>query len=219
MGLDMLGNIIRRTLVLAAVFAAFFGVSFNARADDARELYIDPAVGLWSFTEQYQVDPVVRAGGAVGFTYSVSENLTGRTRVQAMWLQGLDGDGRDVRVGTFVGWRNAAGGFEVGIDVFQNRYNLRDMDLHDSLGVEIPITMYLGPEFIYGIVGISPALLQHSERRVDWDDATLMGGFGHEFGWQVGVGSQINKTRVAVVYSRRQVSGQVIEGLNVAVGR
>lgn len=215
----MLQKTLKKTLWIAATFVAFFAVSSNALADDGHELYVDPAVGLWSVTDQNQLDPVIRAGGAVGFTYGVGENMTGRTRVEAMWLQGSDGNGSDVRVGTFVGWRNAAGGFEVGVDVFQNRYDLRGLDLHDSLGVELPVRLYLGPEIAHGIVGISPALLQHSERRVDWGQATLGGGFGHEFGWQVGVGSQIRKTRVAVVYSRRQVSGDVIEGLNVAIGR
>ncbi len=215
----MLLDTFKKALAALGIFIAFFGVSGNALADDGRELYIDPSVGLWSVTEQNQLDPVVRAGGAVGFTYDVGENLNGRTRVEGTWLQSLDGDGRDVRVGTFVGWRNPAGGFEIGLDLFQNRYSLRDLKLHDSLGIELPIRMYVGPEIIHGIVGVSPALLQHPERRVDWQDATLLGGFGHEFGWQVGVGSQIRKTRVAVTYSRRQVAGDVIEGLNVAVGR
>jgi hypothetical protein len=210
---------LKKTLALMATFIAFFAVSNNALADDDRELYIDPTVGLWSVTEQNQVDPTVRAGLAVGFTYEVGENLAGKTRIEGMWLQALDGTGRDVRAGTFVGWRNATGGFEVGVDLFQNRYDLTDLQLHDSLGIEVPVKVFLGPEIAHGIVGISPALLQHADRRVDWQTASLMGGFGHEFEWQVGVGSQIRKTRIAVVYSRRQVAGDVIEGLNVAVGR
>ncbi len=215
----MISKTLRKLMALFVVFATFFGLSSDALAGKDREVYIDPGFGLWSVTEQNQLDPVMRAGGAIGFTYEVGENLGGRTRVEGMWLQGLEGDGRDIRVGTFVGWRNTAGGFEIGVDVFQNRYDLSDLSLHDSLGVELPVVLYLGPEVLHGIVGISPALLQHSERRVDWSTATLQGGFGHEFGWQVGVGSQIRKTRVAVVYSRRQVSGDIIEGLNVMVGR
>ena len=215
----MLRSTLKKSLAVLATLVAFFAVSSNALAGEGRELYIDPTIGLWSVTEQHQIDPTIRAGMAVGFTYDVGENLAGRTRVEGMWLQALDGTGRDVRVGTFVGWRNEFGGIEVGVDVFQNRYDLRDLYLHDSLGIEVPVKLFLGPELVHGVVGISPALLQHAERRVDWSEATLQGGFGHEFGWQVGVGSQIRQTRVAVVYSRRQVSGDVIEGLNVAVGR
>ncbi len=213
-------QLFKKALAAIVTFVAFFAVSSNAlAADDERELYIDPTFGLWSVTEQNQLNPTIRTGLAVGFTYPVGETWNGRSRVEGMWLQAADGTGRDVRAGTFIGWRNAAGGFEIGLDLIQNRYDLRDLKLHDSMGLEVPVRVFLGPEFVHGIVGISPALLQHAERRVDWSQAQLPVGFGHEFGWQVGVGSQIRKTRVAVVYSQRQVSGDVIEGLNVMVGR
>ena len=211
---------LKKFLLLTLVFGAFFGVSANAlAADGGRELYIDPGVGLWSVTEQNQLDPVLKVGTAVGFTYGLTDRLNGRTRVEGTWLQGVEGNGRDLRVGTFVGWRNAGGGFEVGLDVFQNRFHVRDLELHDSLGLELPVRMYLGPEVAHMVVGVSTAWLQHPQRRVDWSTATLQGGFGHEFAWTVGVGSQLRKTRVAVVYTRRQVAGDVIDGLNIQVGR
>ena len=180
--------------------------------------YLAPDIGVVVFTNGQVADVGASRGAQVGFRYNQKEgDLYGRTRLAAAYLITNGGSGTDIRLGTFFGWRPKLMGAEAGLDVFNNRYNGTAVDLAPTTGVDIPLTVELGPQQIYLIGGIIPTLLGDKTRRVDWPTRTDF-GFGHEFAWLVGAVLNAGPLNISAIWTHRVVAGGTSEGLGIGLG-
>ncbi len=199
-----------------------WGDDETASADEPREKwtpkpYFRPILGFSSVVTSSSVYTGAQLGATAGLTYWRAP-LMGRTRVLAAYYIGTSKvSGAELRLGTFMGPHFKLAGAEAGIDVFWDRF-LQDGDelLAPSVGIDFPVNVQLGPEVIYVMAGVCTAIMFNEERRVDWDDRDAF-GFGHEFGWQLGLGAKLGKVRAAAVYSQRQVVAGTRRGLGVSL--
>ncbi len=181
------------------------------------EPYFRPVAGLSSFVGSSGTHTGVRLGATAGVHYWKAP-LLGRSRALAAWTTGSSGlSGLDLRLGSFIGPHQTYWGAEAGLDLFWDRYSVDGNDmLPSSAGIDFPLNLHLGPERIYALAGVTPALLFAPERRVDWS-ATEAFGFGHEFGWQLGVGARLGRFGANLVYSRRVVVSGVHNGWGISL--
>lgn len=181
------------------------------------EPYWRPVAGLSSFTTSSGTWVGVRMGATAGVHYWKSP-LLGRTRALGTWTTGSnDVSGLELRLGSFMGPHKEYWGVEGGVDVFWDRYSASGIDLlPGSAGVDLPLNLHVGPQHIYGLAGITPALLFAAERRVDWSQTDAF-GFGHEFGLQAGLGARISGLGAAVVYSHRVVATGIYSGWSLSL--
>ncbi len=181
------------------------------------EPYWRPVAGLSSFTTSGGTWLAVRMGATAGVHYWKAP-LLGRTRALATWTTGSQSaSGLEARLGTFMGPHKEYWGVEAGVDLFWDRFSAAGVDLLPaSAGIDLPLNLHLGPQQIYGLVGITPALLFAQERRVDWSSTDAF-GFGHEFGLQAGAGAHVGRLGAALVYSRRVVVNGVYSGWSLSL--
>jgi hypothetical protein len=152
-------------------------------------------------------------GSEVGFRYSQREgSLAGRTRISGKGMGVLGGWGSETRAGTFLGVRRTLIGLEVGVDFFRNDYLGEEISLVDSLGVDVPLTVKIGPKLLQGVATVAPAFGMDPERRVDWTTTSAF-GIGDEFEWAVGVELGLPIVGVSVSYKERIVADAQIRSL------
>ncbi len=152
-------------------------------------------------------------GSEGGFRYSQREgSLEGRTRVAGKGIGVLGGWGSETRVGTFLGIRRMLFGLELGVDVFRNNYVGKEIALVDSLGVDVPISLKVGPKLVQGVATVSPAFAMDPERRVDWSTTSVM-GLGDEFEWSLGVEVGLPIVGISLTYKERTVADAQIRSL------
>jgi hypothetical protein len=134
-----------------------------------------------------------------------------RTRALAAWTTG-GLSGLDLRLGSFLGVEKELWGLSVGPDLFWNRYSAGGADLlPSSLGIDFPLDLHLGPEKVYALGGLVPAVLFDPSRHAE---GALL---GHEFGWRAGIGAHLGRIGLAVQYSRRAVVGGALSGWGVSL--
>ena len=152
-------------------------------------------------------------GSEGGFRYSQRDgSLEGRTRVAGKGMGVLGGWGSETRAGTFLGLRRMLIGIEIGVDVFKNDYIGKEVALVESFGVDVPLSLKLGPKLLQGVATISPAFLMDPERRVDWS-TTSRPGFGDEMEWSLGVEVGLPIVGVSLTYKERMVADAQIRSL------
>ena len=152
-------------------------------------------------------------GSEGGFRYSQREgSLAGRTRVAGKGVGVLGGWGSETRIGTFLGVRRMLLGLELGVDVFRNDYVGKEIALVDSLGVDVPISLKVGPKLIQAVATVAPAFAMDPERKVDWSTTSAM-GFGDEFEWSLGVEVALPIGGVSLTYKERTVADAQIRSL------
>ncbi len=181
------------------------------------EPYFRPVFGISSFVGSEGSYTGVRLGATAGVHYW-KDPLLGRTRALVAWTTGSGGlSGLDLRLGSFMGPQKKYWGADAGLDLFWDRYGVDSADLLPaSAGIDIPFNLHLGPEKLYGLGGITPAVLFNPDRRVDWSRTDVF-GFGHEFAWQLGFGARLGRFGVHAVYSRRVVASGVRSGVGLSV--
>ena len=180
------------------------------------EPYWRPVAGISSYSSGGSTWVGARMG-ATGGVYYWKSPLLGRTRAQGSWVTSSGVSGLELRLGSFMGPHQKYWGAEAGVDVFWNRFSADGVDLiPGSAGIDLPLNVHLGPQEIYGLAGITPAILFAPERRVDWSNTEAF-GFGHEFGWQLGVGARLGRIGAALTYSRRIVASGVYSGWGVSL--
>jgi hypothetical protein len=152
-------------------------------------------------------------GSEVGFRYSQRDgSLAGRTRIAGKGMGVLGGWGSETRAGTFLGLRGTLIGLEVGADFFRNDYLGEAIALVDSFGVDVPLTLKIGPQLIQGVATVAPAFGMDPERRVDWATTSAF-GIGDEFEWSVGFELDLPIVGVSVNYKERIVADAQIRSL------
>ncbi len=178
--------------------------------------YWRPVAGISSVASSSGVYTGVRLGATAGLSYW-KDPLAGRTRALAAYTAGSSGfSGLDLRLGSFMGPQQKYWGAEAGADLFWDHYSAGSLELiPGSAGVDFPLNLHLGPSELYGLAGVSSALLFDPDRRVDWSSTDAF-GFGHEFGWQLGVGAKLGRIRGHVAYTRRTVVGGTVSGWAVS---
>ncbi len=210
-----------RSLALpAAALAAGLACPWSAQAAEPGwqvEPYWRPVAGISAYATSSGTWVGARMGATGGVHYWKSP-LLGRTRVLGTWTTGSGSmSGLEFRVGSFMGPHQKYWGAEAGVDLFWDRVTVGNSELlPGSAGVDLPLNLHIGPQEIYGVAGITPALLFNPDRRVDWSQTDAF-GFGHEFAWNLGAGARIGKIGAALVYSHRVVVSGVHSGWSVSL--
>jgi hypothetical protein len=124
----------------------------------------------------------------------------------------LGGWGAETRVGSFLGYRRLLFGVELGIDVFRNDYIGREVALVESFGVDVPLSLKVGPKLVQGVASIAPAFFMDPERKVDWSTSSFP-GFGDEFEWSLGVEIGLPIVGISLTYKERMVADAQIRSL------
>jgi hypothetical protein len=119
--------------------------------------------------------------------------------------------GLETRAGSFLGYRRFLWGVEIGVDVFRNNFSGEEVSLVDSLGVEVPLSLKLGPKLIQAVATVAPAYLEDPERRVSWSGEEW--GVGHEFRWSLGVEIGLPIVGVSLAYQEKRVAGGTVQGV------
>ncbi len=157
-------------------------------------------------------------GSEGGFQYSQREgSLSGRTRIGVSWMGGVGSEGRDLRVGTFLGQRGALFGYEVGVDIFENNLTTDRVSLATSSGIDFPLKLIVGPRLLEGFIAFTPTYLVEESRRVDWESTGLSAALGHEMELSAGVAFRLPIVGVSLAYSDRQISGGRVQSLKFGV--
>jgi hypothetical protein len=180
--------------------------------------FLRPVLGLSRYSGDDGAHLGLQLGASAGLAIWRAPFLD-RTRILAAWTTG-GLDGLDLRLGSFVGMEKEHWGFSVGPDLFWNRYAAGGDDLLPlSGGVDLPLDVHFGPERLFVLAGLTPALLFEPDRRVDWADAAEEGafGFGHELAWRLGVGARVGRAGFNLQYSRRRVVGGVLSGWGLSL--
>jgi hypothetical protein len=201
---------------VAPVRAAPEGSGAEASVPWQVEPYWRPVLGFSTFASSAGVSTGARLGATGGVHYWKAP-LLGRTRVLGAYTTGSSLSGLDLRLGSFMGPQWKLAGVEAGVDVFWDRYTAAGAEVMPaSAGVDLPLAVQVGPESFYGMAGVTPAILFAPERRVDWSSTDAF-GFGHEFGWQLGVGARLGRVGANLLYSRRIVASGVYSGWGVSL--
>lgn len=157
-------------------------------------------------------------GSEAGFTYSQRDgSLGGRTRVGGSWVGGVGSEGRELRVGTFIGHRGALIGYEIGADLFENNLATDRVALATSAGMDFPLKLIVGPKLLEGFVAFTPTYLVEESRRVDWEAAGFTAALGHEMELSAGLALRLPIVGMSVAYSERQVAGGRVQALKFGV--
>ena len=152
-------------------------------------------------------------GSEAGFRYRQKEGkLMGRTRVAGSRIQSFDGGGSEVRLGSFLGVRRFLLGVELGADVFRNQYAGEALTLSQSYGVDVPLSIKVGPKLLQGVATVTPAWISDSERAVDWSEVSHF-GVGNEFEWAMGFEVNLPIVGISVRYSERTVATGEIQSV------
>ncbi len=183
----------------------------------ARSPILKPDVGLAMYSANGNLEVGIALGAQVGLSYTQRTGLlAGRTRVGGTLTRTLGGPGTDLRVGTFLGPQAKLVGFDAGVDVFRNGYDGVVLSIEQSAGVDVPLTLRVGPRLLHGLVNVTPAWLDKGSRRVDWSTAEGS-GFGHELGWLLGGAISTPVMGVQAGYSERYVAGGTSKGLYAGI--
>ncbi len=175
-----------------------------------------PDVGVAGVVQDLDEPFFLAFGGSAGIKLTQQGGwFFGAVRVHADWIIGTDKRGHQVRVGLFGGLHHEWWGLELGVDGWRNRYALEDFILPASFGMDLPLQLAGGPRQLHAVVGIAPALVVLDERRVDWDQAEIL-GFGHEFKRWIGLQTRIKHVVLGLVYYQRQVHGELVQGFTVS---
>jgi len=152
-------------------------------------------------------------GSEAGFRYRQKDGkLMGRTRVAGRRIRSFDGGGSELRLGSFLGVRRFLLGVEVGADVFRNQYAGDGLTLTQSYGVDLPLSIKVGPKLLQGVATVAPAWVSDSERAVDWSQVSHF-GLGNEFEWSMGFEVNLPIVGISVRYSERTVASGEIQSV------
>jgi hypothetical protein len=211
---------VRSHRLTAVALAAALGCPSLARAaepDWTAEPYWRPVAGVSAYSNGSGTWAGARLGAEGGVRYWRSP-LSGRSRAQGSWITGSGGlSGLELRLGSFMGPSRKYWSAQSGLDLFWDRVTLNGSELlPGSAGVDLPLDLRFGLPEIYGLAGVSTAYLFASERRVDWSAVDAF-GFGHEFGWRLGAGTNLGKLGAALTYSHRVLASGVHSGWSVSL--
>ncbi len=175
-----------------------------------------PDVGVAGVVQDLDEPFFLAFGGSAGIKATQEGGwFFGAMRVHADWIIGADKRGHQARAGLFGGLHHEWWGLELGVDGWRNRYELEDFSLPPSFGLDVPLQLAGGPRQLHAVVGVAPALAVNPDRRVDWEQAEIL-GFGHEFKRWIGLQTRIKHVVLGVVYYQRQVAGEVVQGFTVS---
>jgi hypothetical protein len=178
---------------------------------------LGPTGGVRILSDGSDVEAGLDMGLQAGLVYQQREgSFGGYSRAAVTWTGALSGSGQDLRAGTFLGPRARLFGLEIGADLFQNHYDGTLLQLAPTSGVDVPITVEIGPKIAYGILGVTPTWVEHPDRRVDWSDGQI--GVGDEFAWKIGAVARVVVLDLSLLYHHRTVAGGTSEGLAVGIG-
>ncbi|MBK7758367.1 MAG: hypothetical protein IPO67_11080 [Deltaproteobacteria bacterium] len=180
--------------------------------------YWEPIAGYQIYNAGRFGTSVFTVGAMVGVRYEDQQSpLVGRTRVAASALLG-GGLGVDARLGSFLGPAGKYWSVQAGPDFFYNRYVEGNLSfLPPSPGMDMVVRATLGPEQVYVLGGVSPAILLSPDRRVNWERTDRF-GFGHEFEWYVGGVIDTDVFSFALTWRERTISTGVIQSVSFTVG-
>jgi hypothetical protein len=204
---------------LPAVLLFFVGFSLSPTAEASEGWKNRPYFNLGGGSGFAQIQSgdsqewALLLGSEGGFRYSQRDgSLSGRTRVAGKGMGVLGGWGTETRLGTFLGLRRMLFGLEIGVDVFRNDYLGKEIALVDSLGVDVPLSLKIGPKLLQAVATIAPAFAMDPERKVDWSKTSGL-GFGDEFEWSIGVELGLPIVGVSLTYKERIVADAQIRSL------
>ncbi|MCB9764910.1 MAG: hypothetical protein H6739_34355 [Alphaproteobacteria bacterium] len=182
------------------------------------EPYWRPEGGLVVYGNGYAATQALALGLSGGVQYWDTEGpLRGRTRARLMGSLTGGGWGGDVRLGSFIGPAKEYWSVMIGPDVFRNTFRAGPIVLEPTWGLDVPLTLTLGPSSAYAVAGVTPALLLNPDRRVEWDEIDAI-GFGHEF--EIMAGGIINTRyfKMGLIWSRRITATGVQQGWGFSAG-
>ncbi len=126
----------------------------------------------------------------------------GRTRARGTYAMSNNGNGVDLRLGSFIGptWQNF--GLSVGPDLFWDRYTVGSTTLDPSVGMSLPLTATMPLSSLTLWAGVAPSWLTNEARRVNWDQEEVF-GFGHEFTYMAGAAIAVGSFTISANYAYR----------------
>jgi hypothetical protein len=206
-----------RRFPVACLFLAGLFLSTSAQAGEGWKnrpyLNLGGGSGFAQIQSEDSQEWALLLGSEGGFRYSQREgSLAGRTRVAGKGIGVLGGWGSETRIGTFLGVRRMLFGVELGVDVFRNDYVGKEIAFVDSLGVDVPFSLKVGPKLIQGVATVAPAFAMDPERKVDWSTTSAL-GFGDEFEWSLGVEVGLPIVGISLTYKERTLAGAQIRSL------
>ena len=162
---------------------------------------------------------MVGGRGEVGLDFPESPGLDLSAGLGAHWIWIRGGHGLQVQAGgswwLHRPWVRVRGGV-VG---FYDRYTGDALDLRPTVGVASPISVGLGPSWLYGLVSLAPAWVAEPSRAVAWSQPYL--AFVDELSLSAGVGFVVpgraldreDDQPLAIVFTHRRIAGGSLNGL------
>ena len=200
------------------VFSCVWAGSFAAPAEAGSGWKNRPYVNLGggSGFARYSVggesEMALLVGSEAGFQYTQRDGpLEGRTRVAGQLAGVVGGWGVDTRVGSSLGLRRSLWGIELGADLFRNDFTGKEVAFVESVGVDVPLSVKLGPKWLEAVGTVTPAYLMDPERRAQV--SPLLGDYAHELEYSVGLEVGLPIVGVSVTYRNRVMSTGSIEGI------
>ena len=114
-------------------------------------------------------------------------------------------------MGSFLGLRRSLWGIELGADLFRNDFTGKEVAFVESVGVDVPLSVKLGPKWLEAVGTVTPAYLMDPERRAQV--SPLLGDYAHELEYSVGLEVGLPIVGVSVTYRNRVMSTGSIEGI------
>ena len=168
--------------------------------------------GFARYTVGGESEMALLVGSEGGFQYTQRDGpLEGRTRVAGQVAGVVGGWGVDTRVGSFLGIRRSLWGIEFGADLFRNDFTGQEVAFVESVGVDVPLSLKLGPKWLEAVGTLTPAYLMDPERRAVV--SPVLGDYAHELEVSVGLEVGLPIVGVSVTYRERRMSTGSIEGI------
>lgn len=164
---------------------------------------------IWGWTYRPYVTPgggvaitdggtSIAAGADVGVRYW-KKNWAGDLAVGASYTTGDILNGYDIHAGNEFGRREKYWGLSAGLIGFYNGYVPKDggKALEPSVGLDVPVSLTLGPRKYYAYGNITPSFLFNEDRHVE----SLP--FGDELEWGVGAGLKLSWINAELGFNQR----------------
>ena len=169
--------------------------------------YAKPIATVNSFNG-YRAITLGGAGGVVA--WDNSGLLATQTRVQTAWHLYPGGGGNDLRLGSFWGPFHEYFSVMTGPDVFRNSFRTdTEVLMAPSWGLDLPLTVRLGPQELHVQGAVVPSWLAKPSRRADLPGV-------HEFEWRAGLVVD-GPISFSIGYARRYTAFGVQEGVTFGV--
>jgi len=182
---------------------------------------IAPSGGIGALFGQDKA-PFLHAGGSVSmFRWQRDGLLSAKVIASGRFLRDFprqgDGNGYEISLAGYGGVRTTMFGLGIGLEIWRSRYDIASLVLEPTTGLNFPIFLEVGFEFLHLIGGFTPSYVFNPSRRVDWDLHPLR-GFSHALSWYAGFETTVRLFSLALAYEQRNINtGDMIHSVTFGV--